>query len=40
MLDEALQARIDNPAFGSGGGSGDRVIEAVKKLIELNGLDQ
>ncbi|KAJ5159699.1 uncharacterized protein N7482_006703 [Penicillium canariense] len=40
MLDEALQARIDNPALGSDGGAGDRVIEAVKKLIELNGLDQ
>jgi HrpA-like RNA helicase len=40
MLDEALQARIDNPALGSSGGAGDRVIEAVKKLIELNGLDQ
>ncbi|KAF3384416.1 putative ATP-dependent RNA helicase ucp12 [Penicillium rolfsii] len=40
MLDEALQARIDNPALGSSGGAGDKVIEAVKKLIELNGLDQ
>lgn len=40
MLDEALQARIDNPALGSTGGAGDRVIEVVRKLIDLNGLDQ
>ena len=40
MLDEALQARIDNPALGSTGGAEDRVIEVVKKLIDLNGLDQ
>ena len=33
MLDEALTER-----FGSS--LGDRVIEAVKKLIEFNGLDQ
>ncbi|KAJ5398038.1 hypothetical protein N7509_006151 [Penicillium cosmopolitanum] len=39
MLDEALAARIDNPALGSDGG-GDKVIEAVKRLIEFNGLDQ
>ncbi|KAJ5279115.1 hypothetical protein N7478_004487 [Penicillium angulare] len=40
MLDEALAARIDNPALESDGGAGDRVIEAVKRLIEFNGLDQ
>lgn len=40
MLDEALAARIDNPALGSDGGAGDKVIEAVKRLIEFNGLDQ
>lgn len=42
MLDEALAARIDNPSIGSGSdiGAGDRVIEAVKRLIEFNGLDQ
>ncbi|KAJ5246492.1 hypothetical protein N7468_001475 [Penicillium chermesinum] len=40
MLDEALAARIDNPGIGSGGGAADRVIEAVKRLIEFNGLDQ
>ncbi|KAJ5803232.1 uncharacterized protein N7503_005682 [Penicillium pulvis] len=40
MLDEALAARIDSPALGSDGGAGDRVIEAVKRLIEFNGLDQ
>ncbi|KAJ5713665.1 uncharacterized protein N7483_010846 [Penicillium malachiteum] len=40
MLDEALAARIDNPVLGADGGAGDRVIEAVKRLIEFNGLDQ
>ncbi|KAJ5894059.1 hypothetical protein N7495_005750 [Penicillium taxi] len=40
MLDEALAARIDNPALGSDGGASDQVIEAVKRLIEFNGLDQ
>lgn len=40
MLDEALAARIDNPSLGAGTEAGDRVIEAVKRLIELNGLDQ
>lgn len=40
MLDEALAARIDNPALGTDGGAGDKVIEAVKRLIEFNGLDQ
>lgn len=54
LLDEALQARIDNPALvfgtgtasgpvsgsGFGFGTGERVIEAVKRLIEFNGLDQ
>ncbi|KAF7714291.1 DEAD/DEAH box DNA/RNA helicase [Penicillium ucsense] len=40
MLDEALQARIDNPASGGSSAAGDQVIEAVRKLIELNGLDQ
>lgn len=40
MLDEALAARIDNPAIGSDGGAGEKVIEAVKRLIEFNGLDQ
>lgn len=41
MLDEALTERFDNPSVVSDGSSlGDRVIEAVKKLIEFNGLDQ
>ena len=40
MLDEALAARIDNPNLDYRGGAGDRVIEAVKRLIEYNGLDQ
>ncbi|OGM41547.1 hypothetical protein ABOM_010380 [Aspergillus bombycis] len=49
MVDEIIAARIDNPASGSlsverGGGEKDniagRVIEVVKRLIELNGLDQ
>ncbi|KAJ5423476.1 hypothetical protein N7491_008692 [Penicillium cf. griseofulvum] len=41
MLDEALTERFDNPAVVSDGSSlGDKVIEAVKKLIEFNGLDQ
>lgn len=40
MLDEALQERIDNPAGGSASEAGDKVIEAVKRLIEFNGLDQ
>ena len=41
MLDEALTVRFDNPSVVSDGSSlGDRVIEAVKKLIEFNGLDQ
>lgn len=40
MLDEALAARIDNPSIGADTGTGDKVIEAVKKLIEFNGLDQ
>ncbi|CAG8050864.1 unnamed protein product [Penicillium salamii] len=41
MLDEALAERFDNPAQVTDGNSiGDRVIEAVKKLIEYNGLDQ
>ena len=40
MLDEALQARIDYPASGASNVAGDRVIEAVRRLIELNGLDQ
>lgn len=40
MLDEALAARIDNPSLGSAPGAGDKVIEAVKRLIEFNGLDQ
>lgn len=40
MLDEALAARIDNPGFGLDGGASDKVIEAVKRLIEFNGLDQ
>ncbi|KAJ6113588.1 hypothetical protein N7523_006905 [Penicillium sp. IBT 18751x] len=40
MLDEALQERIDNPAVGSASEAGDKVIEAVKRLIEFNGLDQ
>ena len=41
MLDEALAERFDNPSLVAGDSSiGDRVIEAVKKLIEFNGLDQ
>ncbi|KAI3209154.1 hypothetical protein CBS147311_1875 [Penicillium roqueforti] len=41
MLDEALTERFDNPSVVSNGSSlADRVIEAVKKLIEFNGLDQ
>lgn len=41
MLDEALTERFDNPSLvGDGSSIGDRVIEAVKKLIEFNGLDQ
>jgi hypothetical protein len=41
MLDEALSERFDNPSVVSDGSSlSDRVIEAVKKLIEFNGLDQ
>ncbi|KAJ5098147.1 hypothetical protein N7532_005148 [Penicillium argentinense] len=40
MLDEALAARIDNPSLELDGGAGDKVIEAVKRLIEFNGLDQ
>lgn len=44
MLDEALAARFDNPSFGSPSSGtpdiGDQVIDAVKKLIEFNGLDQ
>jgi ATP-dependent RNA helicase DHX57 len=41
MLDEALAERFDNPSLAADGSSiGDRVIEAVKKLIEFNGLDQ
>jgi ATP-dependent RNA helicase DHX57 len=41
MLDEALTERFDNPSVVSDGSSlADRVIEAVKKLIEFNGLDQ
>lgn len=40
MLDEALQERIDNPSVGSASEAGDKVIEAVKRLIEFNGLDQ
>ncbi|KAJ5690587.1 hypothetical protein N7462_004979 [Penicillium macrosclerotiorum] len=40
MLDESLQARIDNPTLGPAAGTGDKVIEAVKRLIEFNGLDQ
>lgn len=40
MLDEALAARIDNPSIGSDTGAGDKVIEAVKRLIEFNGLDK
>ncbi|KAJ5587061.1 uncharacterized protein N7459_002826 [Penicillium hispanicum] len=40
MLDEALAARIDNPAIESRGEAGDKVIESVKRLIEFNGLDQ
>jgi hypothetical protein len=42
MLDEALAERFDSPSLGVDGsnGIGDRVIEAVKKLIEFNGLDQ
>jgi len=40
MLDEALQERIDNPSAGSASDAGDAVIEAVKRLIEFNGLDQ
>ncbi|KAJ5102093.1 hypothetical protein NUU61_004315 [Penicillium alfredii] len=41
MLDEALAARFDNPSLGADSSStGDRVIEAVKRLIEFNGLDQ
>ena len=47
MVDEIIAARIDNPASGSlekGGCEKDdiasRVIEVVKRLIELNGLDQ
>ncbi|KAK5791560.1 hypothetical protein VI817_006869 [Penicillium citrinum] len=40
MLDEALAARIDNATLGSDGGADDKVIEAVKRLIEFNGLDQ
>jgi hypothetical protein len=41
MLDEALAERFDNPSLVADGSSiGDRVIEAVKKLIEFNGLDQ
>ncbi|KAJ5610985.1 hypothetical protein N7510_007704 [Penicillium lagena] len=44
MLDEALAARFDNPSLGSDSSGalaiGDQVIDAVKKLIEFNGLDQ
>ena len=45
MLDEALAARFDNPSLESASSSytpsiGDQVIDAVKKLIEFNGLDQ
>jgi ATP-dependent RNA helicase DHX57 len=42
MLDEALAERFDSPSLGIDGSNsiGDRVIEAVKKLIEFNGLDQ
>jgi hypothetical protein len=42
MLDEALAERFDSPSLGVDGSNsiGDRVIEAVKKLIEFNGLDQ
>lgn len=41
MLDEALAERFDNPSLVADDTSiGDRVIEAVKKLIEFNGLDQ
>lgn len=40
MLDEALAARIDNPAIESRGEAGDKVIESVKRLIEFDGLDQ
>ncbi|KAJ5295593.1 hypothetical protein N7508_010414 [Penicillium antarcticum] len=42
MLDEALAERFDSPSLGVDGSNsiGNRVIEAVKKLIEFNGLDQ
>lgn len=44
MLDEALAARFDSPSLGSPSSDardiGDQVIDAVKKLIEFNGLDQ
>ncbi|KAJ5990440.1 hypothetical protein N7522_010647 [Penicillium canescens] len=42
MLDEALAERFDSSSLGIDGSNsiGDRVIEAVKKLIEFNGLDQ
>lgn len=45
MVDEIIAARIDNPASLSIDRAGKdditgRVIEVVKRLIELNGLDQ
>lgn len=41
MLDEALAERFDNPSLVADASNiGDRVIEAVKRLIEFNGLDQ
>ena len=36
MVDDLIEQKIENPGLGSGG---EEVIEVVKKLIELDGMD-
>ena len=41
MLDDILAAKIDNPnASNTSSDAEERVIGVVKRLVELNGLDQ
>jgi hypothetical protein len=37
MLDKVLARKIDNPSMDLGG---CKVVEIVRRLVELNGLDQ
>ncbi|KAK3079691.1 hypothetical protein LTS18_004127 [Coniosporium uncinatum] len=40
MLDRVLERAVDEPGGGGGGGRGEEVVDVVRRLVELDGLDR